>query len=246
MTHDTWHVTHNTWHMTHDMWYLTCDTWWQVNILSTFQLLNSWDRQCLEYSEIKDDFMNKWKGEQHCVVSHNSVWLFPLCEGYQKPVNDTRDMSGIPHSCLGCVSQVYSLSTVKLMLSKAKFWLKKVDSQLARLQDLLFGNQETRQLELWNMAQWEILSIVPGKVLWRKCIGALLPRLTGHFCEITVCKSPSHRNLSAHGQHSSPLPLERHTLHVYFWATWNFQFLMGGRARFEVHFPSAKNLLSTF
>ena len=33
------------------------------------------------------------------------------------------------------------------MLSKAKFGLKKVDSQLAKLQDLFFGNQETRQLE---------------------------------------------------------------------------------------------------
>ena len=82
-------------------------------------------------------------------------------------------MSGIPHSCFGCVSQEYSLWTVKLMLSKTKIWLKKVDSQLARLQDLICGNQETRQLELWNLAQWEIFLIVPGKVLWRKCIWGL-------------------------------------------------------------------------
>ena len=113
------------------------------------------------------------RGELHCVVSHKSVWLFPLCQGHQKPVNDTRDMSGIPHSCSGCFSQVYSLWTVKFMLSKAKFWLKKVDSQLPKLQDLTVGNQETRQLELWNLAQWDILLIVPGKVLWRKCIGGL-------------------------------------------------------------------------
>ena len=113
------------------------------------------------------------RGELHCVVSHKSVWLFPLYEGHQKPVNDTRDMSGMPQSCLGCVSQVYTLWTVKLMLSKGKFWLKKVDSQLARLHDLIFGNQETRQLDLWKLAQWKILSIVPGKILWRKCIGGL-------------------------------------------------------------------------
>ena len=99
--------------------------------------------------------------------------MFPFCQGHQKPVNDTRDMSGIPHSCLGYVSQVYSLWTGKLMLSKAKFWLKKVDSQLARLKDLIFGKQETTQGELWNLAQWEFFLIVPGKVLWRNCIRGL-------------------------------------------------------------------------
>jgi hypothetical protein len=117
------------------------------------------------------------RGELHCVVSHKSVWLFPLCQGHQKPVNDTRDMSGIPHSCLGCVSHVYSLWTVKLMLSKAKFWLKKVDFQLARLKDLIVGNQEIKQLELWNLAQQKILSLVPEKVLWRKCIGGLRAKI---------------------------------------------------------------------
>ena len=66
------------------------------------------------------------RGELHCVVSLKSLWLFPPCQGHQKPVNDTRDMSGIPHTCLGCVSHVNSLWTVKLMLSKAKFSLKKV------------------------------------------------------------------------------------------------------------------------
>ena len=29
--------------------------------------------------------------------------------GHQRPADDTRDVSGIPHSCLGCVSQVYSV-----------------------------------------------------------------------------------------------------------------------------------------
>ena len=125
-----------------------------------------------------------WRGELHCVVSHKSIWLFPLCQWHQRP------MSGIPHSCLGCASQVYSLWTVKLLLSKAKFWLEKVDSQLARLQDLIFGNQETRQLELWNLAQWEILSIVPGKVLWRKFIGGLGAKINWALM-LNHCRSPS-------------------------------------------------------
>ena len=58
------------------------------------------------------------------------------------------------------------------------FWLKKVDSQLARLKDMIFGNQEIRQLELWNLAQRKILSLVPGKVLWRKCRGGLGAKIT--------------------------------------------------------------------
>ena len=130
------------------------------------------------------------RGEVHYVVSHKSVCLFPLCQGHQKPVNYTRDMSGIPHSCLGCISQIYSLWIVKLLLSKAKFWLKKIDSQLARLQDLIFGNEETRQLELWNLAQWEILLIVPGNVLWRKCIGGLGAKINRAFMW-NHCRSPS-------------------------------------------------------
>ena len=64
------------------------------------------------------------RGELHCVVSHKSVLLFPICQEHQRPVNDTSDMSGIPHSCFGCVSQSASLQTVRLKLSKAKFWLK--------------------------------------------------------------------------------------------------------------------------
>ena len=106
-------------------------------------------------------------------ISHKSVWLFSLCQEHQRPVNDTRDMSGIPHSCLGCDSQSAGLQTVKLKLSKAKFWQKNVDSQIARLHDLIFGNLEIRQLELWNFEQWEILLLVPGKVLWRRSIGCL-------------------------------------------------------------------------
>ena len=65
-----------------------------------------------EYSE---------RGELHRVVSHKSVCLFPYCHGHQRLVNDTRDMSGIHYSCLGCVGQVSSLLTVKLKLSTAKF-----------------------------------------------------------------------------------------------------------------------------
>ena len=52
-----------------------------------------------------------------------------------------------------------------------------------------FGNQEIRQLELWNLAQWEVSSVVPGKVLWRKCIGGLGAKINQqinrHLCEIT-------------------------------------------------------------
>ena len=58
------------------------------------------------------------RGELHCVASNKSVWLFLLCPGHQRPVNDTRDMSDIVHSCLGCVSQAYSLWTAKLKLRK--------------------------------------------------------------------------------------------------------------------------------
>ena len=32
--------------------------------------------------------------------------------GHQRPVGDSKDVSGIPHSCLKCVSQVYSVWTV--------------------------------------------------------------------------------------------------------------------------------------
>ena len=52
-----------------------------------------------------------------------------------------------------------------------------------------FGNQDLRQLEPWNLAQWEILSLVPGKVLWRKCIGGLGAKINQlinqNLCEIT-------------------------------------------------------------
>ena len=52
-----------------------------------------------------------------------------------------------------------------------------------------FGNQEITQLELWNLEQWDILSLVPGKLLWRKCIrglGAKINQLINrHLCEIT-------------------------------------------------------------
>ena len=81
------------------------------------------------------------------------------CQWHQRHVRHTTQLFG---KCQP------GLWTVKLMLSKESFWLKKVDSQLTILKDLIFGNHETRQLELWNLAQWDILSIVPGK-----CIGGL-------------------------------------------------------------------------
>ena len=36
------HMTCDTWHLTPDMWRVTWDTWWGVNILSKFQLPNSY------------------------------------------------------------------------------------------------------------------------------------------------------------------------------------------------------------
>ena len=48
----------------------------------------------------------------------------------------------------------------------------------------VFGNQEIWQLELWNLAQWEVSLVVQGKVLWRKCIGGLGVKIN-HICEIT-------------------------------------------------------------
>jgi hypothetical protein len=41
---------------------------------------------------------------------------------------------------------------------------------------------EIGQLELWNFAQWEVLSVVPGKVL---LVSRLTSRLPWHLCEIT-------------------------------------------------------------
>ena len=63
----------------------------------------------------------------------------------------------------------------------------------------VFGNQEIRQLELWNLAQWEISSVVPGKVLWRKCIGGLGAKINQqinqHLCEITRGPPPLDKTL---------------------------------------------------
>ena len=38
--------------------------------------------------------------------------------GHQRPVGDTKDVSGIPHSCLECASQVYSVYNLKLKKTK--------------------------------------------------------------------------------------------------------------------------------
>ena len=55
-------------------------------------------------------FKCKTQGESYIVLFHISQFdCLPLGQGHQKPVYDTRDMSGIQHSCLGCVSQVHSL-----------------------------------------------------------------------------------------------------------------------------------------
>jgi len=100
--------------------------------------------------------------------------------GHHGYATDNRDVSGIQETCLthhtvfGDVSAWYTVCELwRFKLSKAEFWLKKVESQLARPKDLLFSNQEIRQPEPWNFARWEILLLVPGKVLWQKCIGGL-------------------------------------------------------------------------
>ena len=66
-----------------------------------------------------------------------------------------------------------------------------------------FGNQEIRQLEPWNLAQWEIVSLVPGNVLWRKCIGGLGAKINQlinrHLCEIT--RGPPPLTLHLHHTH---------------------------------------------
>ena len=38
-----WHLTHDTWHMTHGMWHVIYDRWGEVNLLSMFQLPNSYN-----------------------------------------------------------------------------------------------------------------------------------------------------------------------------------------------------------
>ena len=59
-----------------------------------------------------------------------------------------------------------------------------------------FGNQEIRQLDPWNLARWEILLIVSGKLLRRKFIGGLgakiIQLITRHLCEITRGLPPLH------------------------------------------------------
>ena len=61
------------------------------------------------------------------------------------------------------------------------------------------GNLEIRQLGLWKLAQWEILSLVPGKVLWTKCIGGLGAKINQlinrYLCEITGGPPPLYLNI---------------------------------------------------
>ena len=82
-----------------------------------------------------------------------------------------------------------SASSPSLLLCKYRYWLSRggLHSVFSHKSD--FGNQEIRQLELWNLAQWKILSLVPGKVLWRRSIGGLGDKINQlinqHLCEIT-------------------------------------------------------------
>ena len=110
--------------------------------------------------------------------------------GHQGYTKDNRDVSGTQDKCLthhpvvGDVSAWYTVCELwRFKLSKAEFWLKKVESHLARPKDLIFGNQEIRQPEPWNFARWEILLLVPGKVLWQKCIGGLGAEINRHSRE---------------------------------------------------------------
>ena len=75
----------------------------------------------------------------------------------------------------------------------------------------IFWNQEIRQPELWNLAQWEVLWLVPEQVLWRKCIGGLGVKINQlnnqHLCEITGGPPP----LLHHHQCPSRSPLTNPT-----------------------------------
>ena len=77
-----------------------------------------------------------------------------------------------------------------------------------------FGNQLIRQLELWNLAQWEILPLVPGKVLWRKCRGGLIAKINQlinrHLCEIFVGSPPLCNTIGP-----SFFPKQKLNLHIY-------------------------------
>ena len=60
----------------------------------------------LQFLYVFSDINQLFEGESYIVLFHLSQFdCFPFCQGHQKPVNDIREMSGIPHSCLGYVSQ---------------------------------------------------------------------------------------------------------------------------------------------
>ena len=65
------------------------------------------------------------------------------------------------------------------------------------LPNLNFRNQEIRQPELWNLAQWEIVLLAPGKVLWQKDFEPSVPRHdrfdSQNLCEITEGPPPLHK-----------------------------------------------------
>ena len=115
------------------------------------------------------NFLTMLRGELHCDVSHKSVWLFPLCQGHQKPVNDTRHTTQL----LGMCQPGIQFVNCKAYIEQSWVLTEERWFSVSKTTKPNFWQSETRQLELWNFAQWEILSIVPGKVLWRMCIGGL-------------------------------------------------------------------------
>ena len=65
-----------------------------------------------------------------------------------------------------------------------------------------FVGQKIRQLELWNLAQWEICSLVPGTVLWKKLVRRpmyrdLIDLLVGTY--VTSLKAPLPLNFREKG-----------------------------------------------
>ena len=51
-------------------------------------------------------------------------------------------------------------------------------------------HQEIRQPVPWNFERWEILLLVPGKVLWQKCIGGIGAKIDQDLCQTTGHSPP--------------------------------------------------------
>ena len=84
----------------------------RLTSISMYSTLKAWIRW-LKCQVIKD----LSRIPQTCLGETKSVWVtldtYQGHQGHQRPANDTKDALGIPHICLGCVSNVYSLWTVK-------------------------------------------------------------------------------------------------------------------------------------